>query len=467
MRTHIAKPTYSPSSTKTKAIQKKDDRRKGSRRGHKTPSHPPMMTEWGSITNNVLRTLESENSSVSESGSTIQTKTEGQSTLEVSRPNQTGLPDRLKAGVENLSGYSLDAVRVHYNSPKPAQLQALAYTQGTEIHVASGQEKHLPHEAWHVVQQMQGRVKPTLQMKGVQINDDEGLEREADVMGDKGLIKGLEEDNQECAWQKKDSGSRHPMISVRNPVSQLGGAEWTPHDKRELIRKIGEDAKYAIFYTKRKSDDNNRYVEAWRKMEEDKTIYSGHVNIVKQPLGLVLHTWSYNASESGMLTAISEIALKLVVEDFSDSPSVLMSPAPGAATKKTFEMLSAKLGDPKIHEEAEELRKTRIKKGEQKKKSEEIGSAPQEDESTRIDRLQSWNIDFMPEHHLHLVALAQSTAGSQGLKIVGPAGGLVGFGQDDIEAHYHVIRLVQSLETSQTLTYSIDIPMKLLRKVVK
>lgn len=104
---------------------------------------------------------------------------------EESIPNQTGLPDNLKAGIENLSGYSLDNVRVHYNSPKPAQLQALAYTQGTEIHVAPGQEEHLPHEAWHVVQQMQGRVKPTMQMKGVQINDDEGLEREADVMGAK------------------------------------------------------------------------------------------------------------------------------------------------------------------------------------------------------------------------------------------------------------------------------------------
>ena len=53
---------------------------------------------------------------------------------------------------------SMDAVRVHYNSTKPAQLNAHAYTQGTDIHVASGQERHLPHEGWHVVQQMQGRV---------------------------------------------------------------------------------------------------------------------------------------------------------------------------------------------------------------------------------------------------------------------------------------------------------------------
>jgi hypothetical protein len=99
-------------------------------------------------------------------------------------PNNTGLPDELKAGIENLSGLAMDDVRVHYHSDKPAQLQAHAYTQGTEIHVAPGQEKHLAHEAWHVVQQKQGRVRATRQMKeGVAVNDDASLEREADVMG--------------------------------------------------------------------------------------------------------------------------------------------------------------------------------------------------------------------------------------------------------------------------------------------
>lgn len=102
------------------------------------------------------------------------------------KENKTGLPDNLKSGVENLSGYSLDDVKVHYNSDKPAQLNAHAYAQGTDIHLGAGQEKHLPHEAWHVVQQKQGRVQPTMQMKGgVNVNDDEELENEADVMGGK------------------------------------------------------------------------------------------------------------------------------------------------------------------------------------------------------------------------------------------------------------------------------------------
>ncbi|GAB6122651.1 eCIS core domain-containing protein [Dysgonomonas termitidis] len=109
-------------------------------------------------------------------------------TAQPSTENLTGMPDNLKSGIESLSGYSMDDVRVHYNSSKPAQLQALAYAQGADIHIAPGQEQHLPHEAWHVVQQKQGRVQPTTQLQGVNVNDNEGLEKEADVMGGKAVF---------------------------------------------------------------------------------------------------------------------------------------------------------------------------------------------------------------------------------------------------------------------------------------
>ena len=108
----------------------------------------------------------------------IQTKSAVQRT-----ENKTGMPDHLKAGVEQLSGLSMGDVRVHYNSSKPAQVQAYAYTQGTDIHVAPGQEKHLGHEAWHVAQQKQGRVQPTTEVAGIPVNDNPGLEKEADTMG--------------------------------------------------------------------------------------------------------------------------------------------------------------------------------------------------------------------------------------------------------------------------------------------
>ena len=94
-----------------------------------------------------------------------------------------GLPGGLRSGLERLSGLDLSGVRVHYGSPKPAQLQALAYAQGSDIHLAPGQEGHLPHEAWHIVQQKRGRVKPTLRLGSVDINDDPSLEKEASDMG--------------------------------------------------------------------------------------------------------------------------------------------------------------------------------------------------------------------------------------------------------------------------------------------
>jgi hypothetical protein len=101
------------------------------------------------------------------------------------RSNETGLPDSLKAGIETLSGMSMDHVKVVYNSDEPAKVNALAYAEGSEIHVAPGQEQHLPEEAWHLVQQMQGKVKPTTEVEGKPVNDDPALEKEAVEMGAK------------------------------------------------------------------------------------------------------------------------------------------------------------------------------------------------------------------------------------------------------------------------------------------
>jgi hypothetical protein len=101
-----------------------------------------------------------------------------------------GMPGNLARGIESLSGISMNNVRVHYNSSKPASMQAHAYAQGSDIHLASGQEQHLAHEAWHVVQQAQGRVRPTTQVNGTAVNDSPALEREADRMGTRALKAG-------------------------------------------------------------------------------------------------------------------------------------------------------------------------------------------------------------------------------------------------------------------------------------
>ncbi|MCE2997038.1 MAG: DUF4157 domain-containing protein [Cyclobacteriaceae bacterium] len=147
------------------------------------------------------------------------------------KANKTGMPDQLKSGVESLSGIDMSDVKVHYNSSQPAQLNAHAYAQGNHIHIAPGQEKHLPHEAWHVVQQMQGRVKPTKQLKGkVSINDNVGLEKEADVMGQKALT------------QKKATGG----FSINSPQNKLGLSEINSQiqlkNDEEVLQMIGGKA---------------------------------------------------------------------------------------------------------------------------------------------------------------------------------------------------------------------------------
>jgi hypothetical protein len=98
------------------------------------------------------------------------------------------LPAPLKRGIESLAGLSLDGVTVHYGSSRPGQVGAAAFAQGRDIHLGPGQDHHLPHEAWHVVQQAQGRVAATARASGGQpVNDDLALELEADAMGAKAM----------------------------------------------------------------------------------------------------------------------------------------------------------------------------------------------------------------------------------------------------------------------------------------
>ena len=136
------------------------------------------------------------------------------------KENNTGLPDNLKSGMENLSGMSLDHVKVHRNSDKPAAVQAHAYAQGSDIHLASGQEKHLPHELGHVVQQAEGRVRPTTSVNGMAVNDSTTLEKEADSMGARALQRVSK--NNSSALEIKDK------IVNNSPVQRV---EATPATK--------------------------------------------------------------------------------------------------------------------------------------------------------------------------------------------------------------------------------------------
>ena len=163
----------------------------------------------------------------------IQSKSSVTQKKDAQTPNNTGLPNMLKSGIENLSGLSMDDVKVHYNSAKPGQLQAHAFAQGTDIHMAPGQEQHLPHEAWHVVQQKQGRVKPTMQVRdGVAVNDDQGLESEADLMGAKAVTAGV-------AQKKKNNDMPGSPINHRQLSAELNSLD-RDAVQREVSLRCGE-----------------------------------------------------------------------------------------------------------------------------------------------------------------------------------------------------------------------------------
>jgi hypothetical protein len=111
----------------------------------------------------------------------------------VSLPGAGGgsaMPRDVQAKMESALGSDFSGVRIHEGS-HASDIGALAYTQGTDIHFASGQyrpheqsgQELLGHELTHVVQQSQGRVPATTQAKGAAVNDDPALEREADAMG--------------------------------------------------------------------------------------------------------------------------------------------------------------------------------------------------------------------------------------------------------------------------------------------
>ncbi len=101
------------------------------------------------------------------------------------------LPAPVRNRMESAFGFHLGHVRVHQGSSKALAMGAAAYTQGADIHFAPGTydpssargQELIGHELAHVIQQSEGRVHATRQAKGMGVNDDEGLEREADDWG--------------------------------------------------------------------------------------------------------------------------------------------------------------------------------------------------------------------------------------------------------------------------------------------
>lgn len=89
------------------------------------------------------------------------------------------------------SAYIPPSVNIHKDSSQAKEMGAKAFAQGSDIHFAPGQfnpesrsgQELIGHELGHVVQQKEGKVKPNFEVKGKPVNNDAGLEKEADSFG--------------------------------------------------------------------------------------------------------------------------------------------------------------------------------------------------------------------------------------------------------------------------------------------
>lgn len=170
----------------------------------------------------------------------------------------SGNEAQIKANVSSITGTDVSNANIHYNSDKPAQLNAIAYAQGNDIHMSSspGADNHtLAHELTHNAQQQTGQVKATIQgNNGVGINNDPKLEKHADDVAAKAL-------NMPPAQMKTSNPTSTPSFQ-NAPVQgffydsvddkkRIMGADLTPvleafkksKQYKDLVTKYTEEAK--------------------------------------------------------------------------------------------------------------------------------------------------------------------------------------------------------------------------------
>lgn len=107
------------------------------------------------------------------------------------RASATGIPGPVLTKMEQAFKTDFSTVRVHANSTYARTIGALAYTRGNDIHFAPGKynpetrqgQELLGHELAHRFQNGQERVRPTTQIKGLPVNDNPGLEKQANCLG--------------------------------------------------------------------------------------------------------------------------------------------------------------------------------------------------------------------------------------------------------------------------------------------
>ncbi len=199
---------------------------------------------------------------------------------------------QIKENVSQLMGTDVSDAKVHYNSSKPAQLQAEATAQGTEVHLAPGKEQYLGHELTHVAQQKQGRVQANVQANnGVGMNNDAKLEKEADDVGaeaSKGTVNSSKEVSNGTSASLSAApvqryvvygrGDQHNHMSEEDyNTTMMNQQDANPYNDGMKAKYDKQTERFDSAYKKQEakgkiSDRNKKRKEGWRHPQR-KTLY--------------------------------------------------------------------------------------------------------------------------------------------------------------------------------------------------
>lgn len=153
--------------------------------------------------------------------------------------SSSAMPGETLSQMSSTFGTDFSDVNIHQGSQSAVDAGALAYTQGNDIHFAPGQydpasqsgQELLGHELTHVVQQREGRVQANNEVNGMPLNDDKGLEKEADDMGT-------------AVAQKKTATTQNTSMYVSNQPSTFGTMQrWKLPWESDPPAKDGKDSK--------------------------------------------------------------------------------------------------------------------------------------------------------------------------------------------------------------------------------
>lgn len=149
------------------------------------------------------------------------------------------LPEDLQENMENSFGQDFTNANIQKNSQEAVDLNARAFTKGDSVHFAPGEfnpnsekgKNLIGDEFAHVTQQRSGVVKPTIVMgKGLILNDEEELEREADIFGEMAATGELVPKYQSSSLQMRNNFS---PIQTKSNIVQL--EEYTGQDHASSV----------------------------------------------------------------------------------------------------------------------------------------------------------------------------------------------------------------------------------------